>query len=124
MAEPAAIADEWDTLADALAREGVRYLTGGADWEHIGGSPLPGAGAEHWDPALLLRALAASRHARLRDAIIALLLLHPEYSGNALTLVANGDRSAFGHGELQARLIAAACLQRLWWFTLRIYLPD
>ncbi|HVA91464.1 MAG TPA: hypothetical protein VNL71_16660 [Chloroflexota bacterium] len=124
MAESVVIADDWDVLVDALAREGVRYLTGGANWEDLGDSPLPSPSVEHWDPESLLRGLAASRHARLRDAIIALLLLHPEYSGNAQMLLANGDLAASSHVVLQSRLIAAACLQRLWWFTLRIYLPD
>jgi hypothetical protein len=79
---------------------------------------------EHWDPESLLRALAVSRHARLRDAIIALLILHPEYSKNVLALLADGNLAVSSHAVLQSRLIAAACLQRLWWFTLQIYLPD
>jgi hypothetical protein len=76
------------------------------------------------EPGILLRDLASSEQARLQDAIIALLLLHPEYAGVATDLLQDGSLTAAQWELLRARLIAAACLQRLWWFTLAIYRPD
>ncbi len=114
---------DWDQIVEALQQQGVLYLTGGSGWDQ------PVAPASDLQPETLqesqtlLRVLAGSRHARLRDAVIALLLLHPDYAGSAQTLLAGGSLSPAAHNVLQSRLIAAACLQRLWRFTLSIYRP-
>jgi hypothetical protein len=110
----------WGRLVDALRQYGVHYLTSGESDES---SSLAG-GAALDEPGSLLRCLAGSRHARLQDAIIALLLLHPEYAAVAMALLREAQRTASEHEVLHSRLIAAACLQRLWRFTLTIYRPD
>lgn len=99
---------EWDLLVTALNRQGITYMAPGADPDEV----LP-EGEE-----LFLR-LATSQSPRLREAIVTLLLAHPELADGAARAIARvaGDR------QLQARLrhCAACALQRLWRLRLSRY---
>jgi hypothetical protein len=105
-----------ETLVAALRARGVDYLmSDGGDGETLS------------DEALIAR-LAAYDDARLRSALTALFLLHPELAPLAAALAATLPPDA--RIELQARYMAAAYLQRFWRTRLEIYnlttpdLPD
>lgn len=108
--------NERDTLVAALRARGVDYLM--SDGGH--GNPLS-------DEALLTR-LAAHEDARLRSALTALFLLHPELAPLVAALADTLPPDA--RTELQARYMAAVYLQRFWHTRLEIYnlntpdLPD
>src|SRR5262245_59615461 len=95
-------ADEWDLLASALNRYGVKHIAPQARVE----ANVP-AGEE------LFRRLTLARSVRLREAAILLLLTHPNLDAAA--------RSAIDHLSGDARLrakyryVVAAALQRMWW---------
>lgn len=92
---------EWDALARALNEQGVTYL-----------APVD----TPTEPVLvsedLFARLAASRHVRLREAAIPLLLRRPELAASARRAI---DRLA-GDARLRAmlRYCAACALQRMW----------
>jgi hypothetical protein len=56
--------------------------------------------------------------------LIALLLRHPEYAAEARTLLATIGETDRRYRPLLARILAAAALQHIWGFVLRIYLGD
>lgn len=105
-----------DTLVAALRARGVDYLMSDGGL----GNPLS-------DQALIT-SLAAHEDARLRSALTALFLLHPELAPLVATLAEALPPDA--RTELQARYMAAAYLQRFWRTRLEIYnltapdLPD
>lgn len=105
----------WDDLVERLAVYDVTYLAGGSA-AHGRSSPYRGP----QDVALpqLIMDLANAPEARLREALIALLLRHPE---SASTVHALRDALASAHRArsiLGVRLLAAAALQRLYWHEL------
>lgn len=109
----------WDDMVDRLAAHGVTYLAGGSI---DAGVVSPYRGPRDVDLALLIRDLAQAPEPRLRDALIALLLLHPEYTSAVYAF-----RSALAADDttrlwLDGRLLAAAALQRLWQDALAHYL--
>jgi hypothetical protein len=70
----------------------------------------------------LISGLAASPEARLRDALVALLMRHPEFAPDIA--VTSGKLRGPAAEALREQYTAAACLQRLWRTTLALYLPD
>jgi len=101
-----------EQLVSALADEGIRFLAGGDDNNR-------GARLAAKD---LIRALAADPDPRLRLALTALFLSHPEYHVFVPGLASQLDGSA--KIELQARYQAAVYLQRIWKTRLGYYLGD
>lgn len=111
---------QWDDLVDRLAVYDVQYLTGGSAWDgrcsryHTpGDAPLDS----------LIIDLAHAPQARLRNALVALLLRHPEHASVAATVahaLPRGDRARL---IILTSYLAAAALQQAWTFTLDIYLP-
>jgi len=95
-------ADEWDVLTTALNRYGVRHVAPGARVK----GPVP-AGEE-----LFVR-LAESTAVRLQEAIVILLLTHPDLDLAAQQAI---DRLQ-GDQRIRAmhRYVAACALQRMWW---------
>jgi hypothetical protein len=98
---------DWTSEDDALLRElwrrGVRYLSGARD--------APDDGREMPLPELVSR-LSVHSHPRLRHALIALFLLHPEYAESIPSLVADGNPEQ--RDTLRVLYMAAVYLQRLW----------
>jgi hypothetical protein len=94
--------NEWDTLAAALNRYGVKHI---APRRRVAG-PLPR------DEELIYR-LAKSSFVRLREAIIPLLLTHPDLDAATRRVIARLD----GDARLKAmyKYVAASALQRMWW---------
>lgn len=107
---------ERETLVAALRRRGVDYLMSDGGY----GEPLA--------DAVLLASLAVQEDARLRSALTALFLLHPELAAEVIPLIQRLPPEA--QVELQARYMAAVYLQRFWRTRLEIYnlvkpdLPD
>ncbi len=100
--------DVWDDLVDRLAAHNVTHLAGGsAD----AGKPSPYHGPLDADLERLIRDLSRAPEPRLRDALIALLLRHPEYAAivRAVLIPLGADDPA--RHALTARLLAAAALQ-------------
>ncbi len=104
----------WNDLVNGLACYDVRYLMGGS-----------GSSARDVKPpvATLALELAGSRHARLRDALIALLLRHSELTP-AIEKTARGCNDEPVRRLLHLSLVVAAALQQEWGFTLALYLPE
>jgi hypothetical protein len=103
--------EDRDSLIAALRSMGVDYLTGGAD----------GPAAALSEKALISR-LASHPEARLRQALIALFLLHPELSRFVADLSARLPKDA--GRELRAHYMAAVYLQQMWSIRLRRYIGD
>jgi hypothetical protein len=112
-----ALPDEWDELSAALNAYGVN---------HVAPSCPPGVGL----PAgreLILRLLTAS-DVRLQEALIPLLLTHPELADDARSVI----DSLRGDTREQAidKYVAAAALQRMWrsridlWLGPKPWIPD
>jgi hypothetical protein len=105
-----------EALIAALRERGVDYLLS----EEAASRPLSDDD--------LIASLAAHDDARLRSALTALFLLHPELAGRVPALVERLEPLA--RVELQARYMAAVYLQRFWRTRLEIYhlqrptLPD
>ncbi len=99
------------TLITLLRTWGISYLTGGLPALPPIESPADQAAA----PSFLLRLVRCS-NARVRDAIISLLLLHPDLS--------EAVHIALGQGSLQEKetltvlTLATLYLQRFWWYRL------
>ncbi|MEZ4661192.1 MAG: hypothetical protein R2911_26890 [Caldilineaceae bacterium] len=74
------------------------------------------------DIRLLIAELAQCAEPRLRAALIALFLRHPEYADFVPTILPFLDSAAAE--RLQHYYTAAVYLQRFWYSTLRIYLGD
>lgn len=111
---------DWDTLVDALRGYGVRYLSGGtpasAEGAHAAGD------GRRIEPDVLLARLAQSPDPRLRQALAAVFLVHPELAGVAPRVAETLPPPARDH--LIHGYVAAVYLQRLWWTRLRRYLGD
>jgi hypothetical protein len=105
-----------DTLVAALRERGVDYLV-----------PSDAVG-EPVSDGTLIASLAAQEDARLRSALAALFLLHPELADGLPAILEPLEPLA--QSELQARYMAAVYLQRFWRTRLEIYnltapdLPD
>jgi hypothetical protein len=93
--------DEWDVLATALNRCGIRHVAPDR-WVHRG-VPIGQA---------LIRALLTATSIRLQEAVTPFLLTYPERAadvqGVIVTLEGRARERAIG------RYVAAAALQRLW----------
>jgi hypothetical protein len=96
------ITSEAASLVAALRGWGIDYLT--SDGSLMPESTIP--------PVELLHRLAQSPQARIRDATIALLLLHPELAGVMLTALASADQET--REQLTTLVLAALYLQRIW----------
>jgi hypothetical protein len=95
-------AEEWDTLATSLNRYGIRHVAPG---QRVRGK-VP-RGEE------LVYRLATSPFVRLREAMILLLLTHPDLD----ELARRAIERLGGDARLKAmyRYLAACALQRAWW---------
>ena len=92
---------EWDELAAGLNGYGVLHVRPAA----MPAGPPP-AGRE------LIRRLQLADAVRLREALIPLLLTHPELDGDAQRAIAELPDPVAGRARL--RYAAAAALQRMW----------
>jgi hypothetical protein len=100
-------ADEIDRLIAELRARGIDFLTGGRD------DALDAEVAAHpLEPAELLLRLASCAEPSVRDATIALLLLHPELA-TFLPLAIHATADALTQ-QLAVLALAAAYLQRQW----------
>jgi hypothetical protein len=98
--------DVVDRLIAELRARGITFLTGGDDpalAEEVARAPLP--------PAMLLRALAACPEPSVRDATIALLLLHPALAEHLPPEDLSTDDTT---EQLITLALAAVYLQRMW----------
>ncbi len=99
----------WDDLVDRLAVHDVTHLGGGsADYGRVS----PYRGPADVDPRLLILDVAQAPAARLRDALIALLLRHPEDAAAVREVMDVLPLESPARMSLLARLLAAAALQR------------
>jgi hypothetical protein len=107
-------ADDPDRLVAELRARGVRYLSGGREAEleqAVMEAPL--------QPAELLCHLAASAEPRVRDATIALLLLHPELAGAVADIAQHAAESDSAKADTVTEQVvvlalAAAYLRHIW----------
>jgi hypothetical protein len=95
-------AEEVASLVSALRAWGIDYLTAGAARR-----PAPTIA-----PAPLLHRLADCQQARIRDAIISLLVLHPELAEVIPSALATADQET--REQLSTLVLAALYLQRIW----------
>jgi len=100
---------DWDRLVAALRARGVDYLASSD------------ARAEPLDDETLIASLAAHSQPRLVQALIALLLVHPELAPQVPRLRARLAPAA--QVELLAHYMAAVYLQSMWRVRLDHYLP-
>lgn len=103
------LVEERDRLVAALRERGVDYMSP----EDAEGEPVP--------EEALIASLAANEDPRLRQALIALLLLHPHLAPAVQRVRPNLDPPA--ETELVAHYMAAVYLQRMWHVRLGHYLP-
>lgn len=96
-------------LVDALNQLDVPFLAGGST----------GGGPHRVFPATLLAALAGSQEARLRLALIPLLLRHPEFDSSVDAALVEMPASAVV--GFQCYFAAAVLLQRKYWERLQIF---
>jgi len=97
-------------LVDRLAVYDVTHLGGGsAD----AGRPSPYQNVAAVAAPRLLRDLARAPEPRLRDALIALLLRHPEHATTVRAVLSALAPDDSTRASLTARLLAAAALQRI-----------
>ncbi len=104
---------ERDRLVAALGEYGIRFL--------MGGDGIPSALARISSDELIAK-LAAHQDPRLRMALTALFLLHPEWSSYVLGIAGRLNGAALI--ELQARYMAAVYLQRMWRTRLSYYIES
>jgi hypothetical protein len=100
-----------DTLVAELRARGIDYLAPGDAVSRAG-----------LDDEALLAALAAEEDPRLRQALVALFLLHPGLAHSVPSLRAQLPPGA--REELLVHYLAAVYLQEMWWHRLLRYLPD
>lgn len=99
----------WDDVVDRLAVYDVTHLAGGSSaygWVAAGRGPVGD------DLDRLIRELARASEPRLRDALIALLLRHPEDAPALRRVMETLPAEHPARASLLARLLAAAALQR------------
>ena len=99
------------TLITLLRARGISYLTGGLP--SLPSTEIPADQATA--PSFLLR-LVRCPNARVRDAIISLLLLHPDLA--EAVHVALGQGSSQEKETLTVLMLATLYLQRFWWYRL------
>jgi hypothetical protein len=99
-----------DALVGALQRYGIRYLSDAPEE----------LSRQNVDPAVLIGRLARSDDPRLRHALAALFLTHPELAPVARDVAATLPLAPRKH--LVRAYVAAVYLQRLWWTRLQRYL--
>jgi hypothetical protein len=104
---------ERDRLVAALGDYGIRFL--------VGGDGIPSALARI-SPDELIAKLADNSDPRLRMAITALFLVHPDWASYVRVIAKRLDHAALI--ELQARYMAAVYLQRMWKTRLGYYLGE
>lgn len=107
--------DETDRLIAELRARGIAYLSGGHDIvvvADVAAHPLP--------DGELLRRLAGCDEPRVRNAVIALVLLHPSLVEAALSEMAQSDAETAE--RLAVLLLAALYLLHLWRTRLRLAL--
>lgn len=110
----------WDDLVDRLAVYNVTYLTGGsADY----GRESPYRTTDDVDIHSLIHDLARAPEPRLRDALIALLLRHPELAPTALDVAGATETDDSNRLLIRVSVLVAAALRTTWSFVLGIYLP-
>jgi len=117
---PPPVDPHWDDIVDRLAVYDLHYLTGGSAWE---GRLSPYRSPADAPIDTLVLDLARASQGRLQNALVALLFRHPE---RAPVAVAAAERLALDDRArlvLQASVLAAAALRRMWRFVLDIYLP-
>ena len=107
--QPPTLERDWDTLAAALRARGVDYLAASEGQ----GEPL--------DDETLIASLATHDQPRLVQALIALLMLHPELA--PLVPALRGRLTPASEVELLAHYMAAVYLQSMWRVRLDHYLP-
>jgi uncharacterized nucleotidyltransferase DUF6036 len=117
----AAARQSWTTaqIVEALRSYGISYLTVGRNDEQASRTNKPIARP----PILqLLGPLVRSSEPRVRDALIGLLLLHPEIAEDVIHVVSHARIQ--GDDELAEQIItlalAAIYLQCMWWFQLSL----
>lgn len=99
----------WDDLVDRLAVHDVTHLGGGsADY----GRPSPYRSPADVALRLLILDVAQAPEPRLRDALIALLLRHPEHAAAAREVLSVLPLESPIRMSLLARILVAAALQR------------
>ncbi len=103
-----------DNLIIHLAGHDIRYFDGE---DCATESPVAPVGP-------LLVGLARARSSRLRTAIVALLLRHPEYAPTAETVARDLPVDDPARRLLLLSIVIAGALQSEWAFTLDLYLPD
>ncbi len=116
-----AVFRQWTTaqLVEALRAWDINYLTVSRRVEQASA-----VGRKTKRPPIeqLLHALARSDEPRVRDAVIGLLLLHPEITRDVVRVVSRARSQ--GEDELAEQLITLALaslyLQRIWWFQLSL----
>ncbi|HEV3311497.1 MAG TPA: hypothetical protein VG815_13375 [Chloroflexota bacterium] len=109
-----------DHLVDRLRAHGITYLTGGSD--RAAGETTGEASVREIDSLVL--GLARAPEARLRDALISLLLRHPQYARVAEAVALGLPPEDVARAQLLLSIVVAAALQAEWDFSLRISLPD
>jgi hypothetical protein len=113
-------AEAWSDLVDRLAAHDIRYLMGGSAEE---GQASPYRRAEDAPLAPLLLDLARAPEARLRNAVVTLLLRHPDYASTAEALARGLSTDDSARRLLLVSILIAAALQSEWSFALGLYLP-
>lgn len=101
---------EYESLVAALRDRGVRFLA--PSDAQPGPEPID-------DPELIV-CLASHDQPRLRLALVALFMLHP----NLASQLAGLDLPSAAQAELRTQYTAAACLQRMWSIRLGFYLGE
>ncbi|MBE3558270.1 MAG: hypothetical protein IMW89_03490 [Ktedonobacteraceae bacterium] len=107
--------DEEAALISHLRAWGISYLTGGLPARIPAASPV-----SQEDAAAFLRRLARASNARVRDATIALLLLHPELA--EAVQIALRQSSPAEAEQISVLTLATLYLQRTWWYRLTLAL--
>src|SRR5690349_1360 len=107
----------WDDLVDRLAAHDIHYLTGGSAWDgNASRYRIPADAEIH----ALIRDLAHAPHARMRNALVALLFRHPEYAQAAREVTKTLDHGDAAHLLIKASVLVAAALRAMWGFVLGI----
>ena len=101
---------EYEPLVAALRTRGIRFLA--PSDAQPGPHPI--------NDRDLVACLASHDHPRLRLALVALFLLHPELASQLTGL----ELPPQAQGELRTQYTAAACLQRMWSIRLSFYLGE
>lgn len=117
----ATVRHPWMTaqIVESLRAYGIKYLTASHNDERASDKDTT---MTRPTISQLLQALARAREPRVRDAVIGLLLLHPEAARDVVRVVSRARSQ--GEDEPAEQLItlalAALYLQRIWWFQLSL----